>query len=401
MNIRKYFLFTLLAIMVVACGPATEKKISSLEGEISVVHPSWASDAVMYEINVRQFSEEGTFAGVEARLPELSKLGVKILWFMPIHPIGELNRKGELGSYYSVSDYKGVNPEFGTPDDFKRLIDKAHEMGFYVMIDWVPNHTAWDNPLVTDHPDWYDKDSLGNFIAPYDWTDVVKLNWDVQELRDYMQGALAFWVSEFDIDGFRVDHPHNTPEEFWPVVRKELEKIRPVLLLAENEDQHGFLRDGFDMNYAWNFHHKMNETAQGKIKPTVLLDLLKEEAAVYPKSVYRLRFIDNHDENSWAGTVEERMGPAERAFATLIFTAPGFPLLYNGQEMGLTKRLKFFERDPIVWQETELNAFYHTLVAAKKKNSALFNGEEGGDFIVLANDTPDKVVSYVRVKRRE
>jgi len=237
-----------------------------------VLHPEWSKNSVMYEVNVRQYTDSGTFRAFEKHLPRLKELGIDILWFMPTYPIGVTNRKGELGSYYSVKDYFGVNPEFGTMKDFKRVIDKAHELGLYILLDWVPNHTSWDNPLTTVHPEWYVKDSTGKFIPPIgtDWTDVIQLDWSQEGLQDYMIEAFKFWVN-LGADGFRVDHPHNTPVEFWERARRELDEIKPVLMLAEYEGEKGFLEKGFDMDYAWEMHHLMNSTAQGKKNAKAML----------------------------------------------------------------------------------------------------------------------------------
>ncbi len=403
MIMEKTILIVLSVILVslfawMGCKRAAEKPGETPQPFVSeVVHPDWTRNAVLYEINVRQFSEEGTFEGVREHLPRLKELGVDILWFMPIHPIGELNRKGELGSYYSVKDYKDVNPEFGTLDDFKKLVAQAKEMGFHVIMDWVPNHTSWDNPLVQEHPDWYQKDSTGNFIAPYDWTDVIQLDWTNQELQDYMLGALKFWV-ELGVDGFRVDHPHKTPPEFWERARPELEKIRPVFMLAENEDQTRFMEKGFDMNYAWELHHIMNSVAQGKDSVKSIDKYFEREQAVYPPNVYRMQFIDNHDENSWAGTINERLGEAQDAFAVFMFTIPGVPLLYNGQEACLDKRLEFFTRDPIEWKDCDKFAFYQSLIRMKKDHEALWNGEAGGPMERIKTGKDRSVFAFSREK---
>ncbi|MCD4769084.1 MAG: alpha-glucosidase C-terminal domain-containing protein [Bacteroidales bacterium] len=388
----------LFIFIIVSCNNVTDKKSDNQVSSSGVVHPEWSKDMVLYELNVRQFTNEGTFAAIEGHIDRLDKLGVDVIWFMPVHPIGEINRKGALGSYYSIADFKGVNPEFGTMDDFKSLVNKIHDAGMYVIIDWVPNHSAWDNPLATEHPDWYHKDSSGIFVSPYDWTDVIQLNWEVEALQDYMLDALNFWVKDAGVDGFRVDHPHNTPAEFWVNARTEMERTKPVLLLAENEDRVEFLEKGYDMNYSWELHHLMNEVARGKKSYRVLDKALKADMDKFPENGFRLRFITNHDENSWAGTIEERMGPAGKAFAVYMYTIPGVPLLYNGQESGLNKRLKFFERDPIEWKECELTSFYTTLNRLKKENIALHNGLWGGSFSTFTTKGSDNVYAYLREK---
>jgi alpha-amylase len=363
-----------------------------------VVHPDWSKNSVLYEVNVRQYTNEGTFNAFAEHLPRLKALGVDVLWFMPTFPIGVLNRKGELGSYYSVKDFMDVNPAYGTLDDFKSIINKAHELGMHVMLDWVPNHTSWDNKLTIDHPEWYVKDSSGKFTPPIgtDWTDVIQLDWSKKGLQDYMIEAMAYWV-KMGVDGFRVDHPHNTPKEFWERARSELSAIKPVLMLAEIEETR-FLEKGFDMNYAWELHHLMNSVAQGKDSVKTLDRYYKKEWSVYPNSVYRLQFLTNHDENSWAGTVDSLMGDAQKPFATLIFTAQGVPLIYSGQEVCLDKKLKFFVRDTIKWNSCTLSGFYKDLVSLKKQNKALWNGDFGAPMIKINTNKDNKIFAFFREK---
>lgn len=393
-------LFTAIAftlLLAPACtGEKSEKTIT--DNTITFVQPEWFKDMVLYELNVRQFTNEGTFPAIENHVDRLKELGVDVIWFMPIHPIGEINRKGPLGSYYSVADFRDVNPEFGTMEEFKSLVNKIHEAGMHVILDWVPNHSAWDNPLMANHPDWYDKDEEGEFVSPYDWTDVVQFDWDNKDLQAYMLGALKFWVEEVGVDGFRVDHPHVTPADFWLRARKELETVKHVLMLAENEDRVEFFDNGYDMNYSWELHHLMNEVAQGKKKPLVLDEALKKDMKKFPSNAFRLRFITNHDENSWAGTIEERMGEAGRAFAVYMYTIPGTPLLYNGQEAGLNKRLKFFERDPIDWGNSTLSGFYSALNSLKSDNPALYNGDFGGNFENITVADAKSIYAYKREK---
>ena len=342
-------LFLALTITIEGCSVFGQKKaIKPFHSD--VVHPEWSKNSVLYEVNVRQYTEQGTFNTFAEHLPRLKALGVDVLWFMPTFPIGVLNRKGELGSYYSVKDFLNVNPEFGTLDDFKSVLKKAHELGMKVIIDWVPNHTSWDNKLTIEHPEWYVKGSKGKFSPPIgtDWTDVIQLDWSKIGLQDYMIEALKFWVNT-GVDGFRIDHPHNTPKEFWERARTELTAIKPVLLIGEIEEPTAFLEKGMDMNYAWEMYHLMVNIAQGKDSVKTLAKYYEKERSTYPNNVYRLQFLTNHDENSWGGTIDSLMGDAQQAFATLIFTAQGVPLIYSGQEDCLNKRLKFFVRDPIKW----------------------------------------------------
>ncbi len=351
--------------------------------ESKVVHPEWAKDAVIYEVNIRQYTPEGTFEAFGNHLPRLKELGVEVLWFMPIFPIGNENRKGELGSYYSIKDYKAVNPEFGTMDDFKSLVNKAHELGFKVIIDWVANHTSWDNEWMDQHPEWYKKDSLGNFYGPFDWTDVAQLNYDNEELHDAMISALKFWATEANIDGYRCDVAGMVPVGFWNKARKALDVIKPVFMLAEDEENHLLLEKAFDMNYGWEFHHIMNKIAKGEAGMTDIRKFFAKEDSIYPKNCYRMQFITNHDENSWNGTEFERLGDAVRTFAALTFTVPGMPLVYTGQEVGLNKRLAFFTKDEVEYTDNGFQDFYKALIELKKANKVFWNGEEGGDMEII------------------
>ena len=390
----------LLAIILAVPGCSGQGKKEAPKPFVSeVVHPEWSKNAVVYEVNIRQFTPEGTFNALAKHLPRLKDLGVDILWLMPINPIGIKNRKEPLGSYYSVKDYRNVNPEFGNLDDFKDLVAKAHEMGFHVIMDWVPNHSSWDNQLTVEHPDWYMKDSTGSFGPPkgFDWTDVIQFDWSKKELQDYMLNSLKFWV-DLGVDGFRVDYPEKTPVDFWVKVREELNKTRPVFMLAENEGLHEFLKNGFDMSYAWELHHLMNNIAQGKDSVKSLNKYYLKETLVFPQNVYRMVFIDNHDENSWNGTINSRMGEAQMPFAVFTFTTQGVPLLYNGQEVCLAKSLRFFERDTISWDTCRLTGFYKDLIRLKKSNFALSNGEFGAKMEMIKTSKDNKVFCFSRVK---
>lgn len=384
--------------MLYSCQPEVKKNAeSTLTGQAA--HPEWSNDAVMYEVNVRQYTPEGTFKAFETHLPRLKDLGVEILWFMPIHPISEKNRKGTLGSYYSVRDFKGINPEFGTMEDFKTLVNKAHEMGFKVIIDWVGNHTGWDNPWIVEHKEWYTQDSLGNVIPPVaDWSDVADLNYENQDLRKAMLDALKFWVKEANIDGYRCDYAGGVPTDFWETARLSLDSIKPVIMLAENQDQMNLLNKAFNLNYGWKFHHLMNEVAQGKKTAMHLDSLLAVEDSIYPQNTYSLQFTSNHDENSWQGTEYERMGDAVKTMAALSFTVPGMPLIYTGQEAGLNKRLQFFEKDSIDWSNLEMQEFYKKLIRLKKDHPALWNGEAGGEWVSVTTNLPEKVLAFSREK---
>jgi cyclomaltodextrinase / maltogenic alpha-amylase / neopullulanase len=390
--------FLAVAFLIAGCSLFSKKKeIKPLISD--VVHPEWSKNIVMYEVNVRQYTPEGTLKAFEEHLPRLKTLGVDVLWFMPIYPIGIENRKEKLGSYYSVKDYMDVNPEFGTLDDFKEVLNKAHELGMHVILDWVPNHTSWDNLLTKEHPEYYLKDSTGKFTPPigFDWTDVIQLDWSQKELQDYMIGALSYWV-KMGVDGFRVDYPKQTPKEFWERARKELNAIRPVLLLAEIEEPFTLLEKGFDMNYTWKLYHLMNSVAQGKDSANAIAKYFKQEWTLYPNNTYRLQFLTNHDENSWGGTIDSLMGEAQKMFATMIFTDQAVPLIYNGQEDCLNKKLKFFVRDPIQWDSCNLTGFYQSLTRLKKGNKALWNGDFGAPMVKIKTNRDNKVFAYSREK---
>lgn len=395
-----------LAALVVAmafwsCSAEKKPQESKVPKAFSeVVTPVWAKNAVIYEVNTRQFTSEGTFNAFAAHLPRLKELGVDILWFMPIHPIGELNRKGSLGSYYSIKDYKAVNPEFGTLDDFKNLVAQAQEMGFKVILDWVANHTAFDHPWATSNPEWYNRDENGAIVSPYDWTDVADLDYDNNPaLWDAMIDALKFWVTEANIDGYRCDVAGMVPTAFWERARMELDAIKPVFMLAEDEGQRDLTQKAFDANYGWEFHHVMNHIAKGEKTATDVWEYFAKQDSLFAPSVYRMMFTSNHDENSWNGTVFERMGEGAKAFAVMSYTIPGFPLIYNGQEVAMDHRLLFFEKDQIDWnKENDFTAFYTQLNQIKKANPSLWNADHGGAMLQLKTNKAAEVLSFMREK---
>ena len=348
-------------------------------------HPEWTYNSVVYEVNVRQFSPEGTFKGVEAQLPRLKELGVDVLWLMPMYQIGEVERKGTLGSYYAISDYKKVNPEFGTMEDFEHLLSVAHDLGFKVILDWVANQTAPDHVWMTEKPaDFYERDAEGNAIWEYDWTDTSSLNYENQEVWWAQDDAMRFWL-EKGVDGFRCDAAGEVPAEFWYAIMPKMNKDYPeAYFLAEAErDNLADSRQTFDANYAWELHHLLNSMAQGSKTVNDLKDYVARDAARFPKEAFRLTFTSNHDENSWAGTEFEREGAAANACAVLCFTLPqSQPLVYTGQEIGLSRRLAFFEKDPITdWSANEYTTFWKTLIDLKHNNPALAAGEKGGPIV--------------------
>lgn len=401
-QLRKTVGISMMVIMVIFAGCYKGKKKIEESGKQSkeiasnFTHPEWSKNATMYEVNIRQYTEEGTFDAFQEHLPRLKELGVDILWLMPIHPIGEKNRKGPLGSYYSVKDYKGINPNFGTKEDFQELVDKIHEMDMKIIIDWVANHSAWDNPLIEKHPEWYSKDSAGNFHPPVeDWTDVVDFNYENENLRDYMRGAMEYWVRDFNIDGYRCDVAAEVPTDFWNNTRKALDEIKPVFMLAE-ANKPELHEEAFDMTYAWDLHFIMNEVAEGKKNANDIAQNIERDKTKYPKNAYRLIFTSNHDENSWKGSTYERLGEGVETFAMLTYTLPGMPLIYNGQEACLDRKLKFFEKDLIEWKDCNMTTRYKQLNHLKKENEALWNGQYGGSFERMKTNDDENVLAFVR-----
>lgn len=393
-----FFIMIWVGMGLTACQPK-QKPAEQQEKTSSRIQPEWLKDAVLYEVNIRQYTPEGTFSAFAEHLPRLKELGVDILWIMPVHPISEEKRKGSLGSYYAVQDYTGINPEFGTLDDFKGLVSQAHDLGFKVIIDWVANHTGWDNPWIYDHPEWFTTDSTGAIISPDpDWTDIADLNFDVPQMRRAMIDAMDYWLTETNIDGFRCDVAWGVPQDFWEEARASFDSIKPVYMLAEDEDHPGLLEMAFESNYAWELHHIINDVAQGEKTAADIRDYFEKMDGKYAEGSFPMQFITNHDENSWAGTISERMGDAADAFAVFSFTVSGIPLIYSGQEAGLDKRLAFFEKDEIDWSEMKKGELYKNLIALKTNNPALWNGEFGGDVRFLNTGHPDQLLAYVREK---
>lgn len=371
---------------------------------VSNVHPlppEWAVNANIYEVNIRQYTPEGTFNAFARDIPRLEEMGVKILWLMPIHPIGEKNRKGTLGSYYSVKDYTGINPEFGSKDDFRELVLKAQQHGMRVIIDWVANHTAWDAVWTETNPEFYETDEDGNFFPPIeDWDDVIQLDVENPEMQEAMIEAMEYWVREYGVDGFRADVAYMVPTEFWNQARERLDAIKPVFMLAEAEEPE--LHDyAFDMTYAWDYAQTIRDIGAGRASLDALDEALELNFERFNKRDYRMFFTTNHDENSWEGSDTDLYGENFKNFAVLSATVWGMPLIYNGQESGLDKQLEFFEKDEIEWGEYKYQDFFTTLLSLNTENQALFNGELGGDFRKLDTDRDDSIFSYKRIGHHE
>lgn len=435
-------LIPFIIVICISClGEKKDKPTNHYFVSTNVVQPEWSKNTVIYEVNIRQHTPEGTFNAFIQDIPRLKALGVDILWLMPVFPIGEKFRKATqtklvaeiedpterikyLGSYYSIKDYKAVNPEFGTLQDLKNLIDRAHELGMRVILDIAVNHTAWDHEWVTTHPEYYTKIDTSNppwnkewmekhpayykqlkqwgmtYPDPQnetDWWDAADLNYDNYDMRNKMIGVFKYWVEEVGIDGYRCDVAGRVPCDFWNDARIALDSIKPVFMLAEDEHSYCFYKEAFNMNYGWELHHRMNELAKGEINVSGLIAHFEKHDSIFDPAIYQMNFITNHDENSWNGTVFERLDDAVEVYAFLTFSVPGMPLIYSGQENGLDKRLAFFTKDTIHWAENKWEDIYHDFIRAKKEHKALWNGLYGGNMEIL--ETEEKgIFAFRRVK---
>jgi glycosidase len=367
-------------------------------------HTDWTYNKAIYEVNIRQFTSEGTFNAFAEHLDRLEDLGAEILWFMPIHPIGQENRLGSLGSYYSIQNFLEINPEFGTKEDFKRLVDEIHSRGMYVMLDWVANHTSWDNNLTQSHPEWFVKNSSGSFISPpgTNWSDVIQLDHAQPGLQSYMKEAMRYWVQEFDVDGFRFDAVDFVPESFWRPLLDSVKITKPnIFYLAESDGTqwHGM---GFDSSFGWGLYGfgggVLSQIMRGEVFAGSLATYANTERLTYRNGQYRLYFTSNHDENSWEGTVYERFGNRADAFAVLASTFNGMPLIYNGQEAGLDKRLAFFDKDEIPWRDHPNFELYKGLLALKKRNKALWNGDSDNLHQRIQTSANAHIFAFLREK---
>ncbi len=395
---------TLVALFICLVSIITSKATAQ------IVHPKWAQNAVVYEINVRQYSDSSKLIEVVPKLERLKDLGVDILWLMPMQSIGKLNRKGKLGSYYSVKDYKKVNPEFGTDQDLVLFVKYAHELGFKVIVDWVANHTAWDHEWVKNHPDWYERDAKGKIQTPFDWTDVAKLNYSSKPMRAAMTDAMKHWVTKYDIDGFRCDVAFMVPVDFWNENRKALEKIKPMYMLAEMEANNDinkipaeYYASAFNASYAWTFMGASADLSAEKKSVNEFKSIMQKNYAELPSSIHKMFFLTNHDENSWNATIQERYGENWKSIAAMVYTLPqSLPLIYTGEEVGLNRRLKFFESDPIKnseWMDTTRFSFYRDLIRLHHTNPALKNFQQGSSFQELDVDIVNESNSVYAYKR--
>lgn len=358
--------------------------------------PEWSYNANIYEVNIRQNTPEGTFNAFAEDIPRLQEMGVSILWLMPIHPIGEENRKGTLGSYYSIVDYTEVNPEFGTKEDFRNLVQKAHDHDMKVLLDWVANHTAWDAVWTDTNPEFYETDEDGNFFPPVDdWDDVIQLDVENPDMQEQMIQAMEYWVREYDVDGYRADVAYMVPTGFWINARERLDEIKPVFMLAEAEEPE--LHAAFDMSYTWHYAQTIRDIGAGEANLRDLDEALSRNFDRFSRSDFRMVFTTNHDENSWAGSDTDLYGDNFENFAVLSATVWGMPLIYNGQESGLDKQLEFFEKDEIDWNDYTYEDFYRTLLTLNTENRALWNGKKGGGYLKTSTDRDDVIFSFKRV----
>ncbi|PKP27135.1 MAG: alpha-amlyase [Bacteroidetes bacterium HGW-Bacteroidetes-2] len=418
----KKFSVLLFAITIIACANE-EKQTQTNETALFVpINETDYENAVIYEANIRQYSPEGTFEAFTKDIPQLKELGVKIIWLMPIHPISLTNRKAKgdlnvkdiedeqerkkyLGSYYSVSDYTAVNSDFGTKEDFDKLVTTAHENGMFVILDWVANHTGWDHTWIQTNPDYYYKNDKGEVVDPinyatgesWGWTDVAHLNYENKELWEAMKKDMLYWVKEHNIDGFRCDVAGEIPTHFWEFVVPKLNEIKPVFMLAESEKKDLFY-NAFDMGYNWEGHHIKNEIAQGKQSITEWDSYMKKIDSTFQKDDFLMNFVTNHDENSWNGTINERMGKAGKAMLALCYTLPGMPLIYSGQEYDLNHRLKFFEKDEIPKTKGEIWPILQKLGKLKNENPALNGGKNAATYTRIPTSKDKNILAFERKK---
>ena len=373
------------------------KEDELLEGEYSRLEalpsPDWAKDAVIYEVYIRSYSPEGDFNGLTNDLPRLREMGINCIWLMPIFPIGEAKRKGSLGSPYSILDYKAVNPEFGTEDDFRDLIEKAHALGIKVILDIACNHTAWDNYLITEHPDWYTRNKEGEIVSPNDdWTDVADLNYDNNDLREYMWNILEYWVQEYDVDGYRMDVAELIPDDFWNIALSRSQNIKPDLLILAEGSHPRLHLNGFHLTYAWNTCWIFYKILRYGASARKLYDVLEKEHYRYPSNSLRMRFSENHDLKRVTGF----LGIQEaKVAAVLTFTLPGIPMIYAGQEVGATEKPPLFEKSVVDWEKPDRGFYelYSALIKLREDYPVLRYGK----YIPVKNSQPKHIFSFARV----
>ncbi|MEN9908488.1 MAG: hypothetical protein RLZZ540_1637 [Bacteroidota bacterium] len=425
---KKILAIALAFSALISCKKDTEAKTNTIKEneQIASFQHEMEENSVIYEANIRQYSPEGTFNAFTKDIPKLKELGVKIIWVMPIFPISQAKRKAiggdngkfvsempkeeqskYLGSYYAVSNFKKVNPEFGTIEDFRNLVQTAHENGIYVILDWVPNHTGWDHVWIKEHPEFYTQNEKGEIIDPinpetgkaWGWTDVADLNYNNKGLRKAMAADMLYWIKEENIDGFRCDVASNVPMDFWEQIIPQLRKEKNIFMLAEAWQPELMKADLFDMCYAWDGHHMMNDIAQGKktVKDwdKYIIDINKKYAA----DDILMTFIDSHDENSWNGTIKSRLGIAEETMTALSYLAPGMPMIYSGNEYNLDHSLKFFEKDSIPKTKGKQWEWRAKLGKLKNENSALNGGKKRASYNRLSTSNDEKILAFERTNK--
>ncbi len=391
-----------MLLSLTACGGKKEDKVEKPSESpiptVERVQADWVDTAIMYEVNIRQYTKEGTFQAFSEHLERLKKMGVNTLWFMPIYSIAQENKKGTLGSYYAIQDYYSINSEFGTLEDFKALVEEAHSMGFHVILDWVANHTGWDHTWITEHPEYYLKDEDGNIISPLnqDWDDVAQLDFENPDMTKAMIDAMKYWVNDIGIDGFRCDYAQGVPVSFWEEARAELDKIKPIYMVAEEGTQsNAFLNSGFDSNYSFTVYDMLENIAKGGSKAD---DLVYKMDMGLPEGAFSMNFLDNHDKNTYDGTLNERFGEeAMGALTSFIFTIPGMPLIYSGQEESLDLSLEFFEKDEIPFGTYKYSDLLTSLCTIKSTYKALNNNYTGGELVIHEDDNRN-VLAYSRTR---
>lgn len=383
---KKIVAMLMTALIAVPFGSRAEE-VALGDQKTNSPWPEWLDTAVIYEANLRQGTKTRDLKGLQLELPRLKDLGVDVIWLMPIHPISKEQRKGSLGSYYAVQDYKAVNPEFGTIEDMKEFVRTAHSLGMKVILDEVANHTGADNAWVTEHPEYYVRNEKGEMYGPFDWTDVFMLDYTNPGTREAMADALTYWVKDVDIDGYRCDVAGMVRTDFWEEVRPKLEAIKPVMMLAE-ADKPELLLNAFDVDYAWPMKDVFNAIAatkgvnkyaeehkenRPKMNAQDIPALIAKQAKQYPQGSVHMNMVTNHDLNSWEGTEFERYGEGLGAFAVLSYTLPGIPMMYTGQEVGFNHPFEFFEQDPVQpdYTANEFTAFYKALNSLRHNNKAM------------------------------
>ena len=423
---KKLLFTTILLSAIISCKKESAEKSNSTP-QITEITTEIEENAVIYEVNIRQYSEEGTFNAFTKDIPQLKEMGIKILWVMPIFPISQTKRKATggddskfasempkeeqskyLGSYYAVSDFKNVNPEFGTIEDFRNLVKTAHENGIYVILDWVPNHTGWDHVWIKQHPEFYTHNEKGEIIDPinpetgksWGWTDVADLNYDNKGLREAMSGDMMHWIKNENIDGFRCDVAGNVPTDFWEETIPKLRKEKNIFMLAEAWQPELLKSNLFDMYYGWETHHIMNRIAKGENTVSNWDKNILDNSKKYEANDIAMNFVDNHDENSWNGTMKSRLGNAEETMTALSYLTPGMPLVYSGDEYGLDKSLKFFEKDSFTKVKGKQWEWRVKLGKLKNENKALNGGKKAASCTRILTSDDSKILAFARAKEK-